>query len=278
MTQYVYLSHTREFFNAKQPIYKIGKTTKQNFTRFSEYARGSVMLFQSSCSNCHELERKIITLFTSKYELKRSIGTEYFEGDYRKMIRDMCDIVSSEEIVDEAVKSVIKNVIVEDYEKIIHDTVVDEVIKNVIGDSEEIIDDTVVDKDMNANSDEITNDVVVNDSSQIRNDDINVVKDQFCCMTCKYFTNVKSNLQKHFHTKKHISLVTPEAVDTTTASKWQCNVCDKYYKSQSGLWKHSQVCKEVVPIPEVMSQDLHTKIDNLENIIVEMAKSNNRQQ
>ena len=256
------------------------------------------MSFQSSCSNCHELERKIITLFTSKYELKRSIGTEYFEGDYRKMIRDICDIVSSEEIVDEAVRSVIKNVIVEDYEKIIHDTVVDEVIKNVIVedyekiihdtvvdeviknvivddvvDSEEIIDDTVVDKDMNANSDQITNDTVVNDSSQIRNDD-----DQFCCMTCKYFTNVKSNLQKHFHTKKHISLVTPEAVDTTTASKWQCNVCDKYYKSQSGLWKHSQVCKEVVPIPEVVFQDLHTKIDNLEKIIVEMAKSNNRQQ
>ena len=55
MTQYVYLFHTREFFNSNQPIYKIGKTTKPNFTRFSNYPKGSVMLFQSACLNCHEL-------------------------------------------------------------------------------------------------------------------------------------------------------------------------------------------------------------------------------
>ena len=65
MAQYVYLFHTREFFNTNQPIYKIGKTVQPNFTRFTNYPRGSVMFFQSSCRNCHELERKIIKLFTS---------------------------------------------------------------------------------------------------------------------------------------------------------------------------------------------------------------------
>ena len=42
MTQYIYLFHTREFINAKQPIYKIRKTTKQNFTQFFEYQINAV--------------------------------------------------------------------------------------------------------------------------------------------------------------------------------------------------------------------------------------------
>jgi Zinc-finger of C2H2 type len=87
---------------------------------------------------------------------------------------------------------------------------------------------------------------------------------QFCCMTCKYFTTSKSNLQKHFHTKKHLLQVNPEVVGVTIASKYQCKVCDKRYKSQSGLWKHLHVCKAP---PETVNIDLHAKIDNLEKVI-----------
>jgi hypothetical protein len=100
-------------------------------------------------------------------------------------------------------------------------------------------------------------------------------------MTCNYFTIVKSNLQKHNLTKKHLSQVNPEVGDTPVSDKYKCKVCNKYYKSQSGLWKHSQVCKApavpevVVPIvaPETVNIDLHAKIDNLERMIIEMAKN-----
>ena len=99
---------------------------------------------------------------------------------------------------------------------------------------------------------------------------------QFCCMRCKYFTTEKSNLQKHLKTKKHLQ-VTPEVVGKTITSKYQCKVCDKCYESHSGLWKHLHVCKVseiVVPaIPEIVSHDLHAKIDNLERIILGMAKN-----
>jgi hypothetical protein len=100
---------------------------------------------------------------------------------------------------------------------------------------------------------------------------------QFCCMTCKYFTIVKSNLQKHLLTKKHLDLQdTPEVVGKTLIS-YQCKVCDKCYKSHSGLWKHSLMCKvpEVVvaSVPEIVSHDLHSKIENLEKVIVNMAKN-----
>ena len=105
MSQYVYLFHTREFFNSNKPIYKIGKTTKPNFTRFSNYPKGSVMLFQSSCRNCDELERQIIILFTTNYVWRFDLGQELFEGDQLSMIRDLCDIVRNEKVIqDEGVE------------------------------------------------------------------------------------------------------------------------------------------------------------------------------
>ena len=92
---------------------------------------------------------------------------------------------------------------------------------------------------------------------------------QFCCMTCKYLTTSKSNLQKHMHTKKHLLQLTPEVVTTTIVPpKYQCKVCDKCNKSQSGLWKHSKVCKASDEVALIIPDtDLHAKIDNLEKVI-----------
>ena len=72
----------------------------------------------------------------------------------------------------------------------------------------------------------------------------------FCCLKCEYFTISKSNLEKHFHTKKHLLQVTPQVVGMTIAPKYHCKMCDKHYKSKSGLWKHSRVCKAPGIIPE----------------------------
>ena len=41
----------------------------------------------------------------------------------------------------------------------------------------------------------------------------------FCCMKCEYFTISKSNLEKHFHTKKHLLQVTPQVFGMTIAPK-----------------------------------------------------------
>ena len=59
------------------------------------------MLFQSSCRDCDELERQIIMLFTSKYVQRLDYGHEYFEGDQLSMIRDLCDIVRNEGVIQE---------------------------------------------------------------------------------------------------------------------------------------------------------------------------------
>lgn len=88
-TQYVYLIQTSDFFKLKEPVYRVGRITM--------YPYDSVLLFQSSCSDCCKLEQKIIRTFTQKYKNRPLIGKEYFEGNYCEMIRDLCDIVKNEE-------------------------------------------------------------------------------------------------------------------------------------------------------------------------------------
>jgi hypothetical protein len=73
---YVYLFHTKEFVDLKEPVYKIGKTTKPDLERFHQYDEGTRFYYQTSCHNCHDIEKKIIALFKKNYELH--CGREYF--------------------------------------------------------------------------------------------------------------------------------------------------------------------------------------------------------
>jgi Meiotically up-regulated gene 113 len=91
---YVYLFHTKEFVDSKEPVYKIGKSTQSNFKRFNQYNEGTLFHFQMSCHNCHDLEKKIIALFKINYVLH--CGREYFKGNYHCMVQDICRIIIDE--------------------------------------------------------------------------------------------------------------------------------------------------------------------------------------
>jgi hypothetical protein len=92
--QYVYLIQTHKLANGKVPVYKIGKTKQINF----EHPEGSVQIFQSLCYNCDVLEENIIKRFHAKYENCESIGTEYFKGNVRHMIDDICELLLLEPV------------------------------------------------------------------------------------------------------------------------------------------------------------------------------------
>lgn len=47
----------------------------------------------------------------------------------------------------------------------------------------------------------------------------------FTCERCNYTTTKKSNYDKHLLTRKHVSA-------------YNCETCEKTYKTKSGLWKH----------------------------------------
>jgi hypothetical protein len=69
---------------------------------------------------------------------------------------------------------------------------------------------------------------------------ISNVTEKFSCVECKYFTNIKSSIQRHMKTKKHIEQMTPRVLDIEC--EHQCLICHKKYNSQSSLWHHKQKC------------------------------------
>lgn len=85
-SQYLYLLQEREFIKTKENIYKVGRTEKENHTRFNQYPNGSVLLFQMICNDCKSIERQIINLFKETFIQRKEIGNEYFEGDFQLMI------------------------------------------------------------------------------------------------------------------------------------------------------------------------------------------------
>ena len=102
MSNYIYLLQEREFIKTNENIYKVGMTEKENHIRFNQYPKGSVLLFQIICRNCRNMENKIKTQFKTEFKLRKDIGNEYFEGDYKNMIDIIYSIVKEEdEIINE---------------------------------------------------------------------------------------------------------------------------------------------------------------------------------
>jgi hypothetical protein len=90
-SNYIYLLQEREFIKTKENIYKVGKTTKDNLTRFNQYPKGSKLLFQIIVIDCHDMERRILNKFNDSFTIRKDYGNEYFEGNYE----DMIDIIFS---------------------------------------------------------------------------------------------------------------------------------------------------------------------------------------
>jgi len=81
-------------YNLNENIYKIGKTKQENLKRFSNYPKGSKLLLQIICNDCSYYEKQLLQKFKSNYELQLDIGYEYFKGNYKKMIKDIYEIVN----------------------------------------------------------------------------------------------------------------------------------------------------------------------------------------
>ena len=94
----------------------------------------------------------------------------------------------------------------------------------------------------------------------------------FNCDQCQYSTDIKSSFKTHLKSIKHVLYLQVREKDENC--KHQCKVCNKKYLSQPGLWAHNQTCKPpVVAVQAPPVVDLHAKIDNLERIMMEMAKN-----
>jgi len=87
----IYLIRTREFLNQKAHIFKIGKTSNNISERLGNYGKGGEVLFTIAVplSKLDSIEVDLIKSFKNKFIQKQDIGTEYFEGNYLEMIREL---------------------------------------------------------------------------------------------------------------------------------------------------------------------------------------------
>ena len=96
-TNYIYLLQEREFIQSNVSVYKIGRTKQEHNKRLSQYPKGSVLLFRMICSNCIDMEKNIISLFKENYIHRKDIGSEYFEGDHKAMMKQITNIIENEQ-------------------------------------------------------------------------------------------------------------------------------------------------------------------------------------
>lgn len=85
--EYIYLIRTKEYVERDEPVYKIGRTSRQPQQRFKEYDDGYEVYLTLAVSNSTKVESQVITHFKNKY--RRFSKLEYFEGELRSMYSDI---------------------------------------------------------------------------------------------------------------------------------------------------------------------------------------------
>jgi len=100
------------------------------------------------------------------------------------------------------------------------------------------------------------------------------------CEKCNYITNVKSNYIKHCLTAKHKNVMKCNEKVSNNSLSFSCRNCDKVYKSNVGLWRHSKNCspeqnKNIIvenpPIDTSLIIKLIQQNETLQNLLVQQA-------
>jgi hypothetical protein len=215
------------------------------------------------------------------------IGREYFEGDRREMIKDMCDLVRNEEHAEDDVGN-------DDV-----DTNITEVIQceEVIQDSSAVIQCEEVTQENSANVQ--CEEVIQNSSAVIQCEEViqnssaviqceEVIENKFVdtnvviedaskepllevadyngeCEAKRLLSHIKTDTSgcKFYcskcrfitdtsgHLKQHLLTVKHLNMTDCEVEKitpYECEKCNKKYQSKSGLWKHSEKCQSEVKI------------------------------
>jgi hypothetical protein len=94
---------------------------------------------------------------------------------------------------------------------------------------------------------------------------------KYVCNTCVYKCSKYSDYIKHNGTRKH-KLATMEILEKPNVAHHICSICDKKFKTYSGLWKHAHKCAQpqIHPTPST-----HTSSDDMKmTLILELVKQN----
>jgi hypothetical protein len=87
---------------------------------------------------------------------------------------------------------------------------------------------------------------------------------KYNCNSCSIHTNNKQTYDRHVLSIRH-----KETNQENTLYLHVCNKCNKKYKSNVGLWKHSSKCN-VIPQDNTAIQDLKETITELKTMIIDL--------
>jgi hypothetical protein len=96
MSGVIYLIWIREFINKDEHIYKLGRT-ENIVNRVKNYPKDSLLLCSIYCNNEKNMEKILLNKFSIEFKNRTDIGSEYFEGDYKKMIEYIYKFVLEEQ-------------------------------------------------------------------------------------------------------------------------------------------------------------------------------------
>jgi hypothetical protein len=204
--------HTREFIKNDEPIYKIGRSfTLDN--RVKQYPNGSKILLMIACENSIVCESKLIEIFKSKFTQKKYYGNEYFEGDYKLMIREIFNYIDKRNIEDEKIEK-------EKKEKI----------------EKEKIEKEKIEKEK--------------EKEKPNNETINTNSNRIC-PKCNYEFDFPSRLKKHFTNVIHCKKTDLEIKEYFLNIKnkvviIKCKYCNKEFSRKDSLNRHIKIqkCKQ----------------------------------
>lgn len=90
---YLYIIKEREFIKTNENVYKIGRTNKGHYKRFTQYPKGSVVMALIKVPDAVLYEGQIKKIFNKTFKQRKDIGSEYYEEDFKKIHKLMIDIV-----------------------------------------------------------------------------------------------------------------------------------------------------------------------------------------
>jgi len=240
---YIYLVQTRESIKLNESIYKIGKTKRHGMERFTNYPKGSDLLFHIACPDCNTLEKQIIENFKNKYTQITDYGTEYFQGDSDDMINTIFNMVKKQKDLCKKLpeKSQQQIPIIQNILENLSNNQINNIIKNEQFENKELQQKIIIDKNGN-----------------------------FKCKNCSKLYKSRTGLWKHLK----ICIETPAE---NTDKKYVCNFCEKAYDNKYSKYKHQKNCKKIINDKNKIISVIKSKYDDeLEKLKEEVATLKNK--
>ena len=79
----------------------------------------------------------------------------------------------------------------------------------------------------------------------------------YYCKFCDYGTSKKSNINNHYMSAKHQKSmgINGSNQGLSSTQSYECQLCNKSYKDNSGLWRHKKKCQEKTEVPKEPTEE-----------------------